>query len=139
MSQAIFTSPLRPSPDLRESHQTVVPVVPVFNLQAWRRERLARMKQTPQYKTLPKILQRLVNHCVLTYESPDKGIYVNQENLAKLKKFRVSRKTMHEYLKEIVRAGVFTCQPRYRGRGTRGGRASNVYRLNESLIAAEAS
>jgi hypothetical protein len=99
----------------------------------WRRDRLGRIKRTDEYKGLPKLLRKIVDFLVRAHESPDKGIIVGQEKLAR--KYGVTRQTMNEYLGEIVRAGVFTVERRSRtGIGSGRGRTTNRYRLNPALL-----
>lgn len=104
----------------------------------WRRARFDALKQTPEYTGLAPVLQRVVRYMVMHYDNPVRGMFVGQAKLAE--RFDparpVTRQTMNEYLGEIVRAGIF-CEPETRGRkgrGSRGGRTTNTYRLNESLL-----
>jgi hypothetical protein len=110
---------------------------PKFNLKKWRTERLGLMKARPEYQGLDRILREIVDYCVRRHESREEGITVSQQTLAA--KFGVHRDTMGTYLREIVRARVFTREFRSRqGYGERG-RTSNRYRLNEALFSVEAT
>ena len=114
-----------------------------FDLKAWRRERLGEIKQTEQYRGLNQQLRRLVDYMVRRHDNPEGGMFPRQgkgtsgkhktPGLAEY--FGVSRKTIGAWLAEVVQAGVFEpAEPRYRGRGTKGGRTSNRYRLNPALL-----
>ena len=97
------------------------------------------MKQRPEYKSLPLILRNIVDYMVRRHESPAEGITVSQGRGKGLtpglsERFEVSRKTMNKYLGQIVEAGVLTVEKRYRGPGTKGGRTTNRYRLNDALF-----
>jgi hypothetical protein len=118
-------------------------VASTFDLKAWRRERLGEIKQTEQYQGLNQQLRRLVDYMVRRHDNPEGGMFPRQgkgtsgrhrtPGLAEY--FGVSRKTIGVWLAEVVQAGVFeSAEPRYRGRGTKGGRTSNRYRLNPALL-----
>jgi hypothetical protein len=118
-------------------------VASTFELKAWRRERLGEIKQTEQYRGLNQQLRRLVDYMVRRHDNPEGGMFPRQgkgtsgkhktPGLAEY--FGVSRKTIGAWLAEVVQAGVFEpAEPRYRGRGTKGGRTSNRYRLNPALL-----
>lgn len=104
---------------------------------AWRSERLGLMQQAPEYKALPAIEKKIVNYLVRAHESEDEGITVAAATLAK--KYGVHLRTMQTYLREIDQAGVFTSEPRRKGRGSKGGQTSNRRRLSPAILAREAA
>lgn len=115
-----------------EQAHTATGAVQQINLKEWRTDRLGRMKQRPEYQGLPSPVRSLVDYIVRRREHPDHDCFESQARIAKAKK--LSRKTVNEYFRMAVNAGVLTTEKRYRGIGTKGGRSTNVYRLNESLI-----
>lgn len=102
------------------------------DLRTWRSIRIGLMKTTPQYQSLPSVVQKAVNYIALRRESPDLGAFEKQKTMADHLHVHVS--TLNEYLRLAVETGVLLAEPRMRGKGTRGGRTSNAYRLNESLL-----
>jgi hypothetical protein len=118
-------------------------VASTFDLKAWRRERLGEIKQSDQYRGLNPRLRRLVDYMVRRHDNPEGGMFPRQgkgtsgrhRTPGLAERFGVSRKTIGAWLAEVVQAGVFEpAKPRYRGRGTQGGRTSNRYRLNPALL-----
>lgn len=104
------------------------------DLQAWRKARLETAKKTAAYRSLASRLQKFVDYCVRTYESPEHGIIVKQAALAK--HFGVTRQTVNGWLAVIVEAGVLKRETRARqGAGAGRGRTTNRYRLNPVLLA----
>jgi hypothetical protein len=99
-----------------------------LDLRTWRTERLRQLKETAQYRRLPRVQQALVDYMVRRHENPKAGVFVAQAKLAA--RFHVSRRTIIRWLENIVLAGIFTVERRYRGAGTKGGRSTNAYRLN---------
>jgi transcriptional regulator with XRE-family HTH domain len=90
------------------------------------------MKTTREYQSLPKAVQRVVTYLALRRESPDRGAFESQQKIAE--RVGVSRQTLNEYLRAAVDAGVLLVEKTYRERGTKGGRSTNRYRLNEALL-----
>lgn len=114
-----------------------------FDLGQWRRARVRSIKRTPEYKGLPKACRKLVDYLVMHHDNPTGGMFPNQglgseKKPGLAKRFGVSRQTINGYLKMIVDAKVF-CEPEHRfarageKRG-KGGRMSNIYRVNEALF-----
>lgn len=108
-----------------------------FDLKRWRGERLGRMKQRPEYQSLPSPVRDLVDYMVRRHESQDLGIITAQAKLGRAKS--LCRQTVNDYLGIAVKAGVLTVEKRWRGIGTKGGRSTNIYRLNEALISGSGS
>src|SRR5688572_890606 len=83
-------------PQVRESavatpYERILSPAATFDLKAWRRERLGRMKTRPEYRALPARLRAIVDDLVRAHESRDQGITVSQGNPRLLRKFGVTR------------------------------------------------
>ena len=109
--------------------------IPLFDLKAWRTERLRRVKQRPEYARLSQLQRRIVDFLVRAHESPDEGIIVRHSKIAA--HFNITREWCCKQLIAIERAEVFVKESRSRGRGR--GRTSNRYRLNPLLLSSEAT
>jgi hypothetical protein len=111
-------------------------------LRAQRTERLRQVKTQDAYKALMPRQRALVDKLERQFGSEGDGICVKQGNLARGGKtpFKFAgksycRETINLDLQAIVAAGVFTWERRNRPKGWKiGGRSSNVYRLNPSLL-----
>jgi hypothetical protein len=108
-----------------------------FDLKAWRKGELARLRRAPGYRELPPYTKRLATYLIQRYYRPGEGLIVSQVTLeAELRhtKLKATRKTIGRHLKLLVAAGIFTCKERYRPTSwSRGGRTSNRYRVNPNL------
>jgi hypothetical protein len=104
-------------------------------LREWRTERIEMLKTTTEFQSLGPGPKRLVLHMIRRSDNPDgSGMFVKQASYAK--SLGVTRKTINEWLRKIVSERVFLPpEVRYRGAGTKGGRSTNVYRLNPALLA----